>query len=90
MNNDFDAGSFADDLKNFSLSEQYRVGFTPKYKYNKGELVINTSANVINRDIFSYGSLFQAKSRSVNVDSFNKYEISSQLFVVTGARLRVG
>jgi vitamin B12 transporter len=88
MKNDFDGGSFADDLENFSLSEQYRVGFSPKYKYNKGELVINTSANVINRDIFSYGSLFQAKSRSVNVDAFNKYEISAQLFVVTGAQFQ--
>ena len=88
MKSDFDAGSFADDLKNFSLSEQFRVGFTPKYKYNKGELVINTGANVINRDIFSYGSLFLAKSRSVNVDAFNKYEISSQLFVVTGAQFQ--
>ncbi|MFE3871839.1 TonB-dependent receptor plug domain-containing protein [Flavobacterium sp. ZS1P70] len=88
MKNDFDAGSFADDLKNFSLSEQFRVGFSPKFKYNKGELVINTGANVINRDIFSYGSLFQAKSRSVNVDAFNKYEISSQLFIVTGTQFQ--
>ena len=88
MKNDFDAGSFADDLKNYSLSEQYRVGFSPKYKYNKGELVINSGANLINRDIFSYGSLFKAKSRSVNVDVFNKYEILSQLFVVTGAQFQ--
>ncbi|MFE3846905.1 TonB-dependent receptor plug domain-containing protein [Flavobacterium sp. LB3P45] len=88
MKNKFDAGSFADDLKNFSLSEQFRVGFSPKYKYNKGEFVINSGANVINRDIFSYGSLFQAKSRSVNVDAFNKYEISSQLFIVTGTQFQ--
>nr|WP_314897316.1 TonB-dependent receptor [uncultured Flavobacterium sp.] len=88
MKNDFDAGSFADDLKNFSLSEQYRIGFSPKYKYNKGELVINTGANIINRDIFSYGSLFQAKSRSVNADVFNKYEVLSQLFIVTGTQFQ--
>ena len=88
IKNDFDAGSFADDLKNYNLSEQYRVGFTPKYKYNKGELVINTSANVISRDIFSYGTLFLAKSRSVNVDAFNKYKISSEFFVVTGAQFQ--
>ncbi|MFV8327123.1 TonB-dependent receptor plug domain-containing protein [Flavobacterium sp. ZS1P14] len=88
MKNDFDAGSFADDLENYSLSEQYRVGFSSKYKYKKGELVINTGANVINRDIFSYGSLFQAKSRSVDVDAFNKYELSSQFFIVTGAQFQ--
>ena len=88
MKNDFDAGSFADDKENYSLSEQYRVGFSPKYKYNKGEFVINSGANLINRDIFSYGSLFKAKSRSVNVDVFNKYEILSQLFVVTGTQFQ--
>ncbi|HEX9151494.1 MAG TPA: TonB-dependent receptor, partial [Flavobacterium sp.] len=88
MKNDFDAGSFADDLENYSLSEQYRVGFSSKYKYTKGELVINTGANVINRDIFSYGSLFQAKSRSIDVDAFNKYEFSSQFFIVTGAQFQ--
>ena len=88
MKNDFDAGSFADDLENYSLSEQYRIGFSPKYKYNKGEFVINSGANLINRDIFSYGSLFKAKSRSVNVDAFNKYEIASELFVVTGTQFQ--
>jgi vitamin B12 transporter len=88
MKNDFDAGSFADDLENYSLSEQYRIGFSPKYKYNKGELVINSAANLINRDIFSYGSLFKAKSRSVNVDAFNKYEIASELFIVTGTQFQ--
>ena len=88
IKNDFDAGSFADDLKNFSLSEQYRIGFTPKYKYNKGEVVINTSANLISRDIFSYGSLFLAKSRSVNVDAYNKYAFAPELFVVLGAQFQ--
>ncbi len=84
----FDAGSFADNLDNFNLSEQYRVGFTPKYKYNKGEFVVNTSANMINRDIFNFGSFFLAKSRSVIVDAYNKYEISSEFFVVTGAQFQ--
>jgi vitamin B12 transporter len=84
----FDAGSFADNLENFNLSEQYRVGFTPKYKYNKGELVVNTSANMINRDIFNFGSFFLAKSRSVIVDAYNKYEISSELFLVTGTQFQ--
>ncbi len=84
----FDAGSFADNPDNFNLSEQYRVGFTPKYKYNNGEIVVNTSANMISRDIFNFGSFFLAKSRSVNVDAYNKYEISSELFLVTGAQFQ--
>jgi vitamin B12 transporter len=86
MKNDFDAGSFVDDLKDFSLSEQYRVGFSPKYKYNKGEFIINSGAGLINRDIFSYGSLFKAKSRNVSIDVFNKYEFSKQFFLVAGVQ----
>jgi vitamin B12 transporter len=88
LKNDFDSGSFADDLKNYSASRQFRAGFTPKYKYTKGEFVVNASGNVIERDIFSFNSLFLAKSRSVNVDAFNKYEFSSQLFLVTGAQFQ--
>lgn len=88
MKNDFDAGSFSDDLKNYSLSEQFRVGFSPKYKYEKGEFVINSAANSIIRDFSSYGSLTNYKSRSVNADVYNKYQISSQLFVVTGGQFQ--
>ncbi len=88
MKNDFDAGSFSDDKQNYSLSEQFRVGFSPKYKYNKGEFVINAGANTITRDIFSYGSMTNFKSRSVNADVYNKYQIFSQLFVVAGGQFQ--
>lgn len=88
MKNDFDAGSFSDDLGNYLLSEQYRVGFSPKYKYGKGEFVMNSAANVITRDFFSYGSLTNYKSRSVNSDVFNKYQIASDIFIVTGAQFQ--
>ncbi len=88
MKNDFDAGSFSDDLKNYSLSEQFRVGFSPKYKYEKGEFVIISAANSIIRDFSSYGSLTNYKSRSVNTDVYNKYQINSQLFVVAGGQFQ--
>jgi hypothetical protein len=39
----------------FSVSEQYRVGFSPKYKYKGGEIVMN-SASSIERDLFNFGS----------------------------------
>ncbi|UQD57718.1 TonB-dependent receptor [Flavobacterium sp. K5-23] len=88
MKNDFDSGSFADNKMNFSTSEQYRVGFSPKYKYEKGEFVINSSANLIDRSIFNFGSFSYYRSRSVNADAFNKYKIASQLFIVTGAQFQ--
>lgn len=86
--NDFDSGSFADNLENFSTSEQYRVGFSPKYKYDKGEFVVNSTANMIDRALFNYGSFSYYKSRSVNADAFNKYKIADELFLVTGAQFQ--
>ncbi|MEL1241331.1 TonB-dependent receptor plug domain-containing protein [Flavobacterium flavipallidum] len=88
LKNDFDYGAFADDANNYGKSEQYRVGFSPKYKYNKGELVVNTAANLMNRDLFQYGGLTKYKSRNVSADAFNKYQILSDLFVVTGAQFQ--
>ncbi|WP_233588604.1 TonB-dependent receptor plug domain-containing protein [Flavobacterium sp. LS1P28] len=88
IKSDFDAGSFADNDENGSASEQFRVGFSPKYKYKKGEFVINSSANLITRSIFNYGTMLDYKSRSVNADAFNKYEISPELFLVTGAQFQ--
>lgn len=88
MKNEFDGGSYSDDLTNVSLSEQYRVGFSPKYEYEKGEFVINSGANSITRDFFSYGSPSDYKSKSVNADVYNKYQIFSQLFLVTGAQFQ--
>jgi vitamin B12 transporter len=94
MKNDFDAGAFADDKINYSVSEQYRIGFSPKYKYDKGELVLNAGASKIDRNysIFSSWtnsidkSLYQ--SRNVSADLFNKYQIIPQLFVVTGGQFQ--
>lgn len=88
MKSDFDAGSFTDDPNNYSLSEQYRVGFSPKYKYNKGEFVINSGANMITRDFLNYGTMLNYKSRSVNADVFNKYQVLSDLFVVVGGQFQ--
>lgn len=88
MRNEFDSGPFSDDSSNYSKSKQYRVGFSPKYKYNKGELVINSGANVISRNFFNFNTMTYYKSKSANVDMFNKYEILSDLFVVAGGQFQ--
>jgi len=88
IKNDFDYGAFADNLENYNKSEQYRVGFSPKYNYDKGELVLNTSINLMDRNLFQYGGITEYKSRNVNADAFNKYKITSDLFVVTGTQFQ--
>jgi vitamin B12 transporter len=83
MKNDFD-GTFdnfnnPDTPLNVSTSEQFRLGFSPKYKYEKGEFVLNSSFNTIQRNYNTFNSYSNSvdysdyKSRSVNVDAFNKY-----------------
>ncbi|NJM79449.1 MAG: TonB-dependent receptor, partial [Flavobacterium sp.] len=86
--------AFADDLNNASTSEQFRIGFTPKYKYNKGEFIINTAASEINRVLQLSNSFsgtvdrYDYASRSVNVDAFNKYTFSKELYLVLGTQFQ--
>ena len=87
----FDNTGFNDTDLNKTESEQFRFGFSPKYKYNKGEFVLNSSFNRINRQYDEWNiytsssdhSLYE--SRSANVDAFNKYKFSDKFFLVAGA-----
>jgi vitamin B12 transporter len=98
MKNDFD-GTFdnfnnPDTPLNLSTSEQFRLGFSPKYKYEKGEFVLNSSFNTIERNYSIFNSYSNSvdisdyKSRSVNIDAFNKYTFSDQIFVVAGGQFQ--
>jgi vitamin B12 transporter len=86
----FDNTGLNDNAINATTSEQFRFGFSPKYKYNKGELNINTSFNQIARDYNEYNSFSTTtdyslyESRSVIVDAFNKYQFDDSFFMVTG------
>jgi vitamin B12 transporter len=88
IKNDFDSGSFADNTDNYSDSEQLKLGFSPKYKYQNGELVLNSSANLIEREEFRFGGITNYKSRNINADAFNKYKISDAFFIVSGAQFQ--
>lgn len=89
----FDDGSFADNEFNSLTSEQFRAGFTPTYKYKKGEFKINSSFGLLERNYTNYdmwsgitNSFY--KSRNVNVDAFNKYNVLSSLYLVTGVQFQ--
>ncbi|MFM2369638.1 MAG: Vitamin transporter BtuB [Bacteroidota bacterium] len=96
INNDYDGGfdntgSNDTDL-NHTTSEQFRFGFSPKYKYTKGEFILNSSFNKITRSYQDFDSSSNSvgdseyNSRSVNVDGYNKYEVMESLFFVTGVQ----
>jgi len=96
IDNDYD-GAFDNTGKNdtplnHSKTEQFRFGFLPKYKYTKGQFVLNSSFSKISRTYDEWDSysgkvgVSQYDSRTVNVDAFNKYEFSKSFFLVAGAQ----
>ena len=52
----FDNTSFNDTDLNKSNTEQFRFGFSPKYKYNRGEFIINSSFTKLQRDYSEFNS----------------------------------
>lgn len=93
MKSTFDDGSFADNSQNSWNNEQFRAGFTPTFKYKKGEFKINSSFGLLERNLTMYDSWSGLtnsvyKSRNVNVDAFNKYNVSNSLYLVTGVQFQ--
>ena len=96
VQNDYDGAydnTGTDDTNlNHAKSEQFRFGFSPKYKYKKGEFDLNSSFNKISRSYDEYDNysgtvgFSQYGARSINIDAFNKYEFSQTFFLVTGAQ----
>ena len=82
----------SDDLNNNSFSEQFRIGFLPKYKYNKGEFAINAGASTIDRVLNISNSWsgtidnYNYSGRNASIDAFNKYKFSKQVYLVLGAQ----
>ncbi|RAR75710.1 TonB-dependent receptor plug domain-containing protein [Flavobacterium aciduliphilum] len=87
----FDNTGLNDTDKNHSKTEQFRLGFSPKYTYNNGEFHLNTSFNKIQRAYQEYNlwTLATEKSayeaRSISVDAFNKYRFNSEFSLITGS-----
>ena len=76
----------SDNIDNQGKTEQFRAGFSSKYKYSKGEFVLNSGASSSKRNLFVFGSEFEYKSKNVNLDAFNKYSFSKQFFTLLGAQ----
>ncbi|NNT71789.1 TonB-dependent receptor [Flavobacterium sp. IMCC34852] len=86
----FDNTGFNDTNINTTTSEQVRFGFSPKFKYNKGEFVLNSGFTKIARDYSEYNSYTSVtdyslyESRSVVVDAVNKYSFSNEFALIMG------
>ena len=87
----FDNTGFYDTDINATTSEQVRFGFSPQYKYNKGQFVLNSGFTKLNREYSEYNTYTTAtdyslyQSRSVILDGFNKYNVNTNFAVIVGA-----
>ncbi len=89
----YDTGAFVDNEVNTLIGEQFRGGFSPSMKYEKGELKINSSFGFYEQKRLSGVSLNNytesfSKSRNINVDVFNKYNIGNSLAFITGVQFQ--
>ncbi|WP_298120168.1 TonB-dependent siderophore receptor [Flavobacterium sp.] len=95
VTNDYDYGfdntGFNDTDLNLSKSNQFRFGFSPKYEYAKGEFVLNSSFNKIEREYDEFNTWTSVlenskyQSRSIIIDAFNKYKFTETFFLVIGS-----
>lgn len=84
--------SHSDDTNNNSLSEQFRIGFLPKYNYKKGEFTIHAGASTIQRTVAMSNSWsggidsFIYAGRTASVDAYNTYTVHKKIHVVIGTQ----
>lgn len=82
----------SDDLNNKSMSEQFRVGFLPKYKYAKGEFSLLAGASTINRRVAMSNSwtgtidVYNYSGRTASLDAYNTYTINKKIHLVLGTQ----
>ena len=80
---DFDDGFSGVDADNRSITDQYRFGLSPEYKYTNGSLTLNAAYNNVEREIeSSFPSLFNAESYVA--DLFNRYNFNDTFYTVIG------
>lgn len=85
-NSGYDDSFYFADQNNVSKNEQLRFAISPKFKYNKGSVTINTAINDVKRAFESdYPATFKAKT--FTIDAFNKYAFNDQIMTVIGINI---
>ena len=80
---EFDDAFSGIDTDDLSTSKQYRVGFSPEFKYKNGSITLNAALNTIEREIESgYPATFKADSYVADV--FNRYNFNDTFYTVLG------
>lgn len=84
---DFDDGFAFADADNVLETDQYRLGISSEYKYNKGSITVNAAYNNVEREITS-GFPSQFNSESFVADVFNRYNFNDRFYTVLGVNVQ--
>ena len=90
----YDNFTSSDTPLNVAKTQQFRFGFSPKYKYKNGELVFNSGFSMNERNYTSLNTWSNSidysgyNSKSLNLDAFNKYNFSSRFFLILGTQFQ--
>ena len=84
---DFDDSFVFADANNLSITNQYRIGISPNYKYKNGSITINAAYNNTKRDIDS-GSPARFNAESLIADVYNKYNFNDTFYTVLGLNVQ--
>jgi vitamin B12 transporter len=80
---DFDDGFSGIDADNRSITNQYRFGIAPEYKYKNGSIILNAAYNNVERQIeSSFPTQFNAESYIA--DLYNRYNFNDRFYTVIG------
>ncbi|MCD2259958.1 TonB-dependent receptor plug domain-containing protein [Psychroserpens luteolus] len=80
---DFDDGFGFADADNLSVTDQYRIGISPEFKYNNGSITLNVAYNNVEREVeSSFPTQFSAES--FIGDLYNRYNFSDKFYTVLG------
>ena len=80
---DFDDGFSGIDADNRAITNQYRLGISPEYKYKNGSIILNAAYNNVERQIeSSFPTQFNAESYIA--DLYNRYNFNDRFYTVIG------
>ncbi|WP_299334383.1 TonB-dependent siderophore receptor [uncultured Psychroserpens sp.] len=80
---EFDDGFNFSDADNVSLTNQYRIGISPEFKYKNGSITLNAAYNNVEREIES-GFPTKFNADSYVADLYNRYNFNDQFYTVLG------
>ncbi len=84
---DFDDGFAFTDADNLSITNQFRIGLSPRFEYKNGSIAVNAAYNNTEREIESdFPTKFKAES--LIADAYNKYNFNDTFYTVLGVNIQ--